>query len=51
MKVGDFVKILPPFDVHYPERYEIIEIKGDVITVLLNGNNTDFHVMYLELWQ
>ena len=46
MQVGDKIKILPPFDISYPNEYIIIEIVEDVYFV--EGIEGGFCIDYIR---
>jgi len=47
MKIGDTVRVLPPFD-DFAGEYEVVEINQDGV-VFLNGIESGFDPMYLEV--
>jgi len=46
MQIGDKVKILPPFDVHFPGEFVVEAIKEDGTCVIMSDR--DFDPKFLE---
>ena len=46
MQVGDTVKVLPPFDIAFPETYTVEAVKEDGTCTI--AGDRDFDPIYLE---
>lgn len=47
MKIGDIVRVLPPFNVAFPDEYPIEDIKADGTCVICEDR--DFAPKFLEV--
>lgn len=48
MRIGDMVKVLPPFSVSFPGLYEVLYVDEEHTFVLLDGIESAFDFIYVE---